>query len=62
MDPVLKEMYSLVAPSLPYVFAAYGILWVAFVVYVSLIFRRLMKVETEMAVVERALERRGGQA
>lgn len=59
MDPVLKEIYSLVAPSLPYVLAAYGILWAAFVVYVSLVLRRLMKVEAEMAVLEQALARRG---
>lgn len=61
MDPVLKEIYSLITPSLPYVIGAYGILWVSLIVYIGLVMRRLIKVEAEMAVVERALERRGAQ-
>lgn len=62
MDQSLKELYSLVIPQAPYVIAAYGILWAALIVYVGLVFRRLGRLEREMAVVEESAARRGGQA
>lgn len=58
MDQSLKEVYSLVLPQAPFVIAAYGILWAALVVYVGLVFRRLSRVEREVAVVEESLARR----
>lgn len=58
MDESLKELYSLVAPQAPYVIAAYGILWAALVVYIGFVFRRLMRLERELAVVEESIARR----
>ncbi|MDO8916154.1 MAG: CcmD family protein [Coriobacteriia bacterium] len=58
MDPVLKEIYSLVLPAAPYVLAAYGILWIGLFGYVTVVLRRLGKIEAELRIVEEALARR----
>jgi CcmD family protein len=58
MDPVLKEIYSLVMPAAPYVLAAYGILWIGLFGYVTVVLRRLGKLEAELRVVEEAVARR----
>jgi CcmD family protein len=58
MDPTNAELYKLVLPDAPYVVAAYGVLWVALVGYVSLVLSRLMKLEKEMQLVEESCARR----
>ena len=58
MDPVLKEIYSLVVPAAPYVLAAYGILWIGLFGYITVVLRRLGKIEAELRVVEEAVARR----
>jgi CcmD family protein len=58
MDPVLKEIYSLVLPAAPYVLAAYGILWIGLFGYITVVLRRLGKIEAELRVVEDAVARR----
>jgi len=58
MDPVLKEIYSLVMPAAPYVLAAYGILWLGLFGYITVVLRRLGKIEAELRVVEEATARR----
>jgi CcmD family protein len=59
MDPVLKEIYSLVMPAAPYVLAAYGILWFGLFGYITLVLRRLGRIEAELRVVEEAVAKRG---
>ena len=59
MDPVLKEIYSLVVPAAPYVLAAYGILWIGLFGYITVVLRRLGRIEAELRVVEEAVARRG---
>lgn len=61
MDPILKDIYSLVMPAAPYVIAAYGILWISLVVYVGLVWRRLAGLEREMRVLEEAVEARNAR-
>ncbi len=56
------EIYSLILHDAPYVIAAYAILWVALIVYVTLVLRRIMRLEKEVAVVEDAVTRRERQA
>ena len=58
MDPTNAELYKLVLPDAPFVIAAYGVLWVALVGYVSLVLGRLMKLDKEMRVNEESVERR----
>jgi CcmD family protein len=58
MDPVLKEIYSLVMPAAPFVLAAYGILWIGLFGYIAVVLRRLGKIEAELRVVEDAVARR----
>lgn len=55
MNPILADMYSTVIPSMPYIIAAYAILWVALLVYVLVVVRGLKKTEAQMAVLEEAL-------
>jgi CcmD family protein len=59
MDPVLKEIYSLVMPAAPYVLAAYGILWVGLFGYIALVLRRLGRIESELRVLEESIAKRG---
>jgi CcmD family protein len=58
MDPTNAELYKLVLPDAPYVVAAYGVLWIALIGYVSLVLSRLMKLEKEMVIVEESCARR----
>ena len=61
MDPTNAELYKLVLPDAPYVVAAYGVLWLALVGYVSLVLTRLMKLEKEIAIVEESCARRDAE-
>jgi CcmD family protein len=58
-DPTNLELYALALVDAPYVIAAYAILWVAFVGYVTIVLRRMMRLEKEVAVLEEAVARRG---
>jgi len=52
------ELYRLAITDAPYVIAAYAILWIAFVGYVTLALRRMMRLEKEVQVLEDAVARR----
>ncbi len=58
MDSTNAELYKLVLHDAPFVIAAYGILWVALITFVGMVFRRLMRLEKEIAVLEESMERR----
>lgn len=58
MDPTLKEVYDLVLDQWPLVAGAYAILWGALVLYIGMALGRLGKLQSEMKVLEEALERR----
>lgn len=58
MEPTNAELYTLVLPDAPYVIAAYGVLWVALVGYVSLVLSRLIRLEKEMRIVEESVARK----
>lgn len=60
-DPTNLELYRLALTDAPYVIAAYAILWAAFVVYLTMVLRRIMRLEKEVAVLESAVERRSGE-
>lgn len=62
MEATNKELYTLVLTDAPYVIAAYGVLWVSLVVYITFVLRRIMKLEVEVAAVEDAVERRTSAA
>ena len=57
-DPMNMEIYRLVLADAPYVIGAYAILWLALMAYVGMVFRRLMRLEKEVAVLEESMERR----
>lgn len=52
MDPTNKELYTLVIADAPYVIAGYAVLWVALCVYVTMILRRIMRLEKELMILE----------
>lgn len=54
-----RELYELVLKDAPFVIGAYAILWVAFVGYLTMVLRRIMRLEKEVEVIESAVERRG---
>jgi CcmD family protein len=56
------ELYRLALTDAPYVIAAYAILWVAFVGYLTIVLRRMMRLEREVEVLESAVENRSGSA
>ena len=58
MDPVLQQIYQLVVPSLPYVIAAYGVLWLGLMAYVAVVLMRLGRLEKQLALVEEACAKR----
>lgn len=58
MEATNAELYRLAIHDAPYVIGAYGVLWVAFVVYLTMVLRRMMRMEKEMAILEEAVERR----
>jgi len=62
MDPTNAELYRLVLPDAPYVVAAYAVLWVALIGYVSLVLSRLMRLEKEMHLVEESVARRDAKS
>lgn len=58
MEASNLELYTLVLHDAPFVIAAYGILWAALMVYISMVLRRLMRIEKEITVLEESIERR----
>jgi CcmD family protein len=59
MDPVLSEIYRTVITAVPYVLAAYGLLWVGLFGYITFVLMRLSRLEKQLDVVEGSLDRRG---
>ena len=62
MNPVLVEIYSTVAPSMPFIIGAYALMWVAILVYVLIIMFGFKKAEKQMAVLEEALAEQQGRS
>jgi len=62
MDATNIELYRLVIADAPYVIAAYAVLWAALIVYITMVLRRLLRLEKEMAVLEETATRRSGSA
>lgn len=55
------ELYRLAMADAPFVIGAYAVLWVAFVGYVTMALRRVMRLEKEVELLEEAVERRSGE-
>ncbi len=58
MHPTNAELYELVLTDAPFVIAAYTVLWVALVGYVTIVLRRLGQLEKEVGVLEESVARR----
>lgn len=61
MNPILADMYSTVAPSAPFIIAAYAIVWAVLLAYVAMTVRGLKKTEARMALLEEAVRKRDGE-
>lgn len=55
MNPILADIYSTVAPSMPFIIGAYALVWVALLVYVIVVVRGLKKTEDQMAILEESV-------
>ena len=60
MNPILADMYSTVAPSMPFIIAAYAIVWLALLVSVIFAMRGMKKTEAQMALLEEAVAQKLG--
>ena len=60
MNPILADMYSTVAPSMPFIIAAYAIVWLVLFVYVVFAMRGMKKTEAQMALLEEAVAQKLG--
>ena len=58
MNPILEQIYATVIPSAPYVIAAYVLMWLCMCLYIVYAVSRQKKVESQLAVVEKAFQRR----
>ena len=58
MNPLLEEIYSTVVPSLPYIIAAYVLIWVVLLVYLFIIHKGTKKAERDIALLEEAVARK----
>ncbi|MBS3973323.1 MAG: CcmD family protein [Actinobacteria bacterium] len=58
MEASNLELYTLVLHDAPFVIAAYAILWASLMVYISMVLRRLLKIEKEMSVLQEFIDRR----
>lgn len=52
------EVYRVALGAVPYVAAAYGLIWASLAVFVGLVFRRLTRMEQELSVLEDSVRRR----
>lgn len=61
MNPVLADIYSTVIPSMPFIIAAYALLWAVLLIYVFVSIRGLKKTEKQIAVLEEAVAELKGE-
>ena len=52
MNPVLADIYSTVIPSMPFIIAAYALMWAVLLIYVFVSINGLKKTEKQIAVLE----------
>ena len=55
MNPVLADIYSTVIPSMPFIIAAYALMWAVLLIYVFVSIGGLKKTEKQIAVLEEAV-------
>lgn len=55
MNPVLVDIYSTVIPSMPFIIAAYALMWAVLLIYVFVSIGGLKKTEKQIAVLEEAV-------
>ena len=55
MNPVLADIYSTVIPSMPFIIAAYALMWAVLLIYVFVSMRGMKKTEQQIAVLEEAV-------
>ena len=55
MNPVLADIYSTVIPSMPFIIAAYALMWAVLLIYVLVYISELKKTEQQIAVLEEAV-------
>ena len=61
MNPVLADIYSTVIPSMPFIIAAYALMWAVLLIYVFVSIGGLKKAEKQIAVLEEAVAELKGE-
>lgn len=60
VDPTNMELYKLALQDAPYVIWAYGILWASLAGYVTFILARMLKIEKEINLLQKAVDKKSG--
>ena len=55
MNPILAEIYSTIVPSMPFIVAAYALLWVVLLIWMFLQFQKQRKLEQQVMLLEEAV-------
>ena len=55
MDPILSEIYSTVLSAAPFVIIAYIGIFVVLAIFVTIVYRKLVGVEKQVAVLEESM-------
>lgn len=58
MNPILAEIYSTVAPSAPFIIAAYALVWALLLILFALQTKKLSRAEKQLMLLEEELETR----
>ena len=58
MNPILVEIYSTIAPSAPFIIAAYALVWVLLLVLFAMQTKKLSRAEKQLMLLEEELEAR----
>ena len=61
MNPVLADIYSTVIPSMPFIIAAYALMWAVLLIYVFVSICGLKNAEKQIAVLEEAVAELKGE-
>ena len=55
MNPILAEIYSTIVPSMPFIVAAYALLWVVLLIWMFLQFQKQRTLEQQVMLLEEAV-------
>lgn len=56
MNPILAEIYSTIVPSMPFIIAAYVLLWILVFVWIAVQFKKQKELDVRLTILEEVAE------